>query len=169
MHYNFSYKEMENAVLLAADLFSRIYVTEHRDDCQTTAAIIIREAVEMERWLQNDEISSDEYLDRLDEWERKMEHRYGLTHEEPEQPKPWEFDEQAFIDRYVTKAGGNDELGYIDDICKLLDGEAEPGDAASTGGYANMSTTELRAELKRLTRQVLHDGIDEYVDENYMD
>ena len=43
--------------------------------------------------------------------------------------EPWEFDELAFIEKYCPMEGGNDYLGWIDDICKLLDGEAEPGDA----------------------------------------
>ena len=79
----------------------------------------------------------------------------------------WEFDEQAFIEEYCPMAGGNDYLGWIDDIQKLLDGEAEPGDSASTGDYANMSEEELRKELKRLTRIVLRQAVDEYVERNY--
>ena len=79
----------------------------------------------------------------------------------------WEFDEQAFIEQYCPMEGGNDYLGWIDDISKLLHGEAEPGDAASTGDYANMSEEDLRAELKRLTAIVLHQAVDEYVKRNY--
>lgn len=81
--------------------------------------------------------------------------------------KPWEFDEQAFIEKYCPMEGGNDYLGWIDDICKLLDGEACPGDAASTGDYAGMSEEELRKELKRLTAIVLHQAVDRYVEQNY--
>ena len=79
----------------------------------------------------------------------------------------WEFDEQAFVEQYCPMEGGNDCLGWIDDICKLLDGEAEPGDAASTGEYAECSEEELRQELKRLTAIVLHQAVDEYVKKNY--
>ena len=81
--------------------------------------------------------------------------------------EPWEFDEQAFIELYCPMEGGNDYLGWIDDIYKLLHGEAEPGDAASTGDYANMSEEELRAELKRLTAIMLHQAVDRYVGQNY--
>ena len=77
------------------------------------------------------------------------------------------FSEEDFISQYCPMAGGNDYLGWIDDICKLLDGEAEPGDAASTGEYATMSEDELRKELKRLTAIVLHQAVDEYVERNY--
>lgn len=79
----------------------------------------------------------------------------------------WEFDEQTFIERYCPMEGGNDYLGWIDDICKLLDGEAEPGDAASTGEYAGLTEEELRKELKRLTAIVLHQAVDRYVEQYY--
>lgn len=84
-----------------------------------------------------------------------------------QEPEPWVFDEQAFIDQYCPKEGGNDYLGWIDDICKLLDGEAESGDAASTGEYANWSEDELRNELKKLKRIVLKQAVDRYIKENY--
>lgn len=83
------------------------------------------------------------------------------------EPAEWEFDEQTFIERYCPMEGGNDYLGWIDDICKLLDGEAEPGDAASTGEYAGLSEPELRKELKRLTAIVLHQAVDRYVEQYY--
>ena len=79
----------------------------------------------------------------------------------------WEFDEQAFIEEYCPMAGGNDYLGWIEDIEKILNGETEPGDAASTGDYAHMSEPELRKELKRLIRIVLRQAVDEYVERNY--
>jgi len=79
----------------------------------------------------------------------------------------WKFDEQAFIERYCPMEGGNDYLGWIDDIHKLLHGEAEPGDAASTGDYADMDADELHKELKRLTAIVLHQAVDRYMEENY--
>lgn len=81
--------------------------------------------------------------------------------------KPWEFSEQDFIEEYCPMEGGNDYLGWIEDIHKLLGGEAEPGDSASTGDYARMSDEELRRELKRLTRIVLRQALDEYVERNY--
>lgn len=90
-----------------------------------------------------------------------------VSQPEKKEPKPWEFDEQAFIEQYCPMAGGNDYLGWIDDICKLLDGEAEPGDAASTGDYADCSEEELRKELKRLTTIVLTQAVESYVEENY--
>lgn len=78
-----------------------------------------------------------------------------------------EFDEQAFIERYCPMEGGNDYLGWIDDIHKLLDGEAEPGDAASTGDYAGLSEDELKSELHRLKGIVLQQAFDRYMYLNY--
>ena len=96
--------------------------------------------------------------------------RLGIE-DEPVEPKKrereWQFDEQAFIEKYCPMAGGNDYLGWIDDIYKLLNGETEEGDAASTGEYANMSEDELRKELKRLTCIVLKQAVDEYVERFY--
>jgi len=88
-----------------------------------------------------------------------------LSGKSTQESKPWKFDEQAFIGQYCPMEGGNDYLGWIDDICKLLDGEAEPGDAASTGEYADYTEEELRKELKRLTTIVLHQAVDEYVNQ----
>lgn len=90
-----------------------------------------------------------------------------VSQPEKKEPEPWQFDEQVFIERYCPMEGGNDYLGWIDDICKLLDGEAEPGDAASTGEYADCTEEELRKELKRLTTIVLHQAVDEYVNRKY--
>ena len=92
-----------------------------------------------------------------------------VSQPEKKEPEPWQFDEQAFIERYCPMEGGNDYLGWIDDICKLLDGEAEPGDAASTGEYAGYTEEELRKELKRLTTIVLTQAVERYVDDEYMD
>ena len=87
--------------------------------------------------------------------------------EEPAKEKPWEFNEEDFISQYCPIEGGNDYLGWIDDIHKLLDGEAEPGDAASTGEYAKLSEDELRKELERLKGIVLRQAFDRYMEENY--
>lgn len=91
----------------------------------------------------------------------------GKPVEPKKREREWQFDEQKFIEEYCPMAGGNDYLGWIDDICKLLDGETEEGDAASTGEYANMSEDELRKELKRLTCIVLKQAVDEYVEHFY--
>lgn len=96
-----------------------------------------------------------------------MESWCYVSQPEKKEPEPWQFDEQAFIEDYCPMEGGNDYLGWIDDIYKLLDGEAEPGDAASTGEYADCTEEELRKELKRLTAIVLHQAVDEYVNRKY--
>lgn len=167
MARTYTKKEMENAVMLAADLYQRLYNADTTPGGSLEVTnVIIDEACRMEKWLVKTYGEDDDcYLDRLEEYEEMMEDRYDL----PDVPaeKPWEFDEQAFIERYCPMEGGNDYLGWIDDIYKLLHGEAEPGDAASTGDYASMSEGELRKELKRLTAIVLHQAVDRYVDKNY--
>lgn len=167
MAKKYSQKEMENAVMLAGDLYRRFYNAPTTPGGSLEVAnVIIDEAVKMEKWLTEKYGPDDEeYLDRLEEYEAMLEKEYDLP--KPKEPEPWTFDEQAFIEEYCPMEGGNDYLGWIDDICKLLNGEAEPGDAASTGDYANLSEDELRKELKRLTRIVLHQAIDEYVERNY--
>lgn len=115
---------------------------------------------------------SDAWNDTDDEEQRVPEVKNTwcyVSQPEKKEPEPWRFDEQAFIERYCPMEGGNDYLGWIDDICKLLDGEAEPGDAASTGEYADYTKEELRKELKRLTTIVLTQAVERYVDDEYMD
>ena len=76
------------------------------------------------------------------------------------------FDEQSFIERYHPNYNC-DEIAYIDDICKLLDGEAEEGDAASTGQFAHLDEAALQKELDRLQREVLEDAFRHYLDVKY--
>lgn len=112
----------------------------------------------------------DAWNETDDDEQRMLDIKYTwcyVSQPEKKEPKPWEFDEQAFIELYCPMAGGNDYLGWIDDIYKLLNGEAEEGDAASTGDYANCSKEELRIELKRLTTIVLTQAVESYVEENY--
>ena len=153
--------------MIAGDLYQKFYnAASTPGGSLEVANVIIDEAVKMEKWLTEKYGPDDEeYLDRLDEYEKMLEEKYELP--KPKEPEPWTFDEQVFIEEYCPMAGGNDYLGWIDDIYKLLNGEAEPGDAASTGDYANLSEDELRKELKRLTRIVLHQAVDEYVERNY--
>ena len=56
---------------------------------------------------------------------------------------------------------------YIDDICKLLDGECEEGDAASTGEFAHLDRESLEKELARLQREVLEEAFRNYLDIKY--
>ena len=153
--------------MLAADLYQRLYNSSATNGgALEVAGTVIDEACRMEAWLTGKySKDDDQYLDRLEEYEGMMVEKYGLE-DEPKQEE-WEFDEQTFIERYCPMEGGNDYLGWIDDISKLLDGEAEPGDAASTGEYAGLTEAELRKELKRLTAIVLHQAVDRYVEQNY--
>ena len=76
------------------------------------------------------------------------------------------IDEQSFIERYHPDYNC-DEIAYIDDICKLLNGEAEEGDAASTGEFADWSEEALEKELARLQREVLEEAFRNYLDIKY--
>lgn len=162
----FTRKQMENAVMLAADLYQRLYNSPATDGgALEVTRTIIDEACRMDAWLTGKYGKDDQYLDRLEEYESLLIEKYELK-DEPKQTA-CAFDEQTFIEYYCPMEGGNDYLGQIDDICKLLDGEAEPGDAASTGDYAGLSEPELRKELKRLTAIVLHQAVNRYVEQNY--
>ncbi len=76
----FTQKQMENAVMLAADLYQRIYnETSIGGDALTVAGIFIDEAVMMEDWLTKKYGEDDEeYLDRLEEYEEMLEEKYNL-------------------------------------------------------------------------------------------
>ena len=76
------------------------------------------------------------------------------------------IDEQSFIERYHPDYNCN-EIAYIDDICKLLDGECEEGDAASTGESAHLDRESLEKELARLQREVLEEAFRNYLDIKY--
>jgi len=93
MKERFTRREMENAVLLAADLYQRMY-----DDPQfeggslEVAQLIIEEAVMMERWLTKKYGKDDDsYLDRLEEYERMMVAKYDLRLPQVTEPKEMEF------------------------------------------------------------------------------
>lgn len=77
-----------------------------------------------------------------------------------------DFDEQSFIEQYHPDYNCN-EIAYIDDIVKLLNGEAEEGDAASTGEFADWSEEALEEELARLQREVLEEAFQNYLNINY--
>lgn len=78
----FTRKQMENAVMLAADLYQRIYnETSIGGDALTVAGMFIDEACKMEDWLTKKYGEDDEeYLDRLEEYEAMMEQEYDLPH-----------------------------------------------------------------------------------------
>lgn len=79
MERNYSQKEMENAVMLAADLYKRMYDSQVDGGSLEVANVIIDEAVKMEKWLTEKYGPDDEeYLDRLDEYEKMLEEKYDL-------------------------------------------------------------------------------------------
>lgn len=83
---SFTRKQMENAVMLAADLYQRMYNSPETDGgAQAVAGAIIDEACRMESWLvgkYGDD--DDQYLDRLEEYEGMMVEKYELK-DEPKQ------------------------------------------------------------------------------------
>lgn len=89
----FTRKQMENAVMLAADLYQRIYnETSIGGDALTVAGMFIEEACKMEDWLTKKYGEDDEeYLDRLEEYEAMMEKEYGLRLPEETDAKEYEF------------------------------------------------------------------------------
>lgn len=80
MEKKYSYKEVENAVLLAADLFQRLYMAPTTPgNSQEVAGVIMDEAVKMEKWLvEKYGENNDEYLDHLEEYEAMLEKKYNL-------------------------------------------------------------------------------------------
>ena len=79
MANNYSYKDMENAVMLAGDLYQRLYDSRVDGGAQEVAQVIINEAVRMERWLVEKYGEDDEeYLDHLEEYEKRLEEENDL-------------------------------------------------------------------------------------------
>lgn len=93
MAKRFTRREMENAVLLAADLYQRMYNSPETDGgSQEVACNIIEEAVMMEQWLVKKYGKDDDsYLDRLEEYERIMVAKYDLRLPQVTEPKEVEF------------------------------------------------------------------------------
>ena len=76
---NYSHKDMENAVMLAGDLYQRLYDSRVDGGALEVAQVIINEAVRMKRWLVEKYGEDDEeYLDRLEEYEKRLEEEYDL-------------------------------------------------------------------------------------------
>ena len=84
MARTYTKKEMENAVMLAADLYQRMYNSSETDGgAVEVAGAIIEEAVNMEKWLTEKYGKDDDcYLDRLEEYEEMMVKKYELNEEE---------------------------------------------------------------------------------------
>ena len=84
MTRTYTRKQMENAVMLAADLYQRMYNSPETDGgALEVAGAIIEEAVNMETWLTEKYGDDDDcYLDRLEEYEAMMVKKYELNEEE---------------------------------------------------------------------------------------
>lgn len=81
----YTQRQMENAVMLAASLYQRMYDKPSIEGgALEVAGIIIREAVAMEEWITANYGADDDcYLDRVEEYEKMMEKKYGLEEERP--------------------------------------------------------------------------------------
>lgn len=77
------------------------------------------------------------------------------------------MDEQDFLENWHPNYYQCDDIAWLDDISKLLDGEAEEGDSASTGEYAKLTREELNMEYGRLMRKVLREAFENYLYINY--
>lgn len=77
----FTRKQMENAVMLAADLYKRLYDSEAvQGGALEVAGELIEEAVNMESWLTKKYGEDDDcYLDRLEEYEEMMKEKYAIN------------------------------------------------------------------------------------------
>ena len=84
---------MENAVMLAADLYQQMYDSPETDGGALEVAVtIIEEAVQMETWLVGKYgEDNDEYLDRLEEYEAMMVQKYDLRLPKVTEPEEMEF------------------------------------------------------------------------------
>ena len=80
MEKKYSQKEMENAVMLAGDLYQRLYNKSSIKGCTLDVVqVIIHEAVKMEEWIvENYGPDDEDYLSRVEEYEAMLEKKYGL-------------------------------------------------------------------------------------------
>lgn len=84
MEKKYSRKEMENAVMLAADLYRRFYnAPTTPGGSLEVAGVVIDEAVKMERWLTKKYGPDDDcYLDRLEEYEAMLVKEHDLPEDD---------------------------------------------------------------------------------------
>ena len=88
----FTRKQMENAVMLAGDLYQRLYDSRVDGGALEVAGTIIEEAVQMETWIVGKYGEDDEeYLDRLEEYEAMMVQKYDLRLPKVTEPEAMEF------------------------------------------------------------------------------
>lgn len=94
MARTYTKKEMENAVMLAADLYQRLYNADSTPGGSLEVAnVIIDEACRMEKWLVKTYGEDDDsYLDRLEEYEAMMVKKYELDDRLPEITEPREVE-----------------------------------------------------------------------------
>ena len=115
----FTRKQMENAVMLAADLYQRLYNSPVTDGgALEVAGTVIEEACRMEAWLAKYGKDDDQYLDRLEEYETLLKKKYGLD----EQPK-----QKIWIVTYVRLSDSDYEANGDSEcyVCGTLEAAKE--------------------------------------------
>ena len=128
MEKKYSHKEMENAVMLAADLYKRMYDSQVDGGSLEVANVIIDEAVKMEKWLVEKYGPDDEeYLDRLEEYEAMMVKEYGL------EEKDSGYFSIGCLHRDDLEAAGFDASNVDDDTMDRL--ADKMGDAYVSNGF----------------------------------
>ena len=76
----YTHKQMENAILLSADLYQKVYASEIDGGSLEVAQTFIEEACEMEKWIAKKYgEEDDDYLDHLEEYEVMLEEKYELN------------------------------------------------------------------------------------------
>jgi len=142
---------MENAVMLAADLYQQMYDSPETDGgALEVAGTIIEEAVQMETWLVGKYGEDDEeYLDRLEEYEAMVVQKYDLR-----LPKVMEPEAMEFYSIEPDGKGGKQihVLGYC----------YTEGDDQGEGPWRNVEYTFFIEPLQEFIDHLLED-------ENYVD
>lgn len=85
----------------------------------------------------------------------------------------YEFNEEAFVERYLKGYSSSEDIAAIDDISCVLDGEyGDDYDKVARledEGYFDMSINELVAEKEMLEFKVLREAFDDYLKEHHME
>lgn len=128
MEKKYSQKQMENAVMLAAGLYQRLYNESGiKGSSLDVAMTIIHEACKMEEWITEKYGEDDEeYLDRLEEYEKILAERYDLA--EPKDPEQWQQrqDRMVQIRKLWRQLDGTEQVDLMTEFYfGLMDSEKD--------------------------------------------
>lgn len=174
----FTRKQMENAVMLAADLYQRIYnETSIGGDALTVAGMFIEEACKMEDWLTRKYGEDDEeYLDRLEEYEAMMEKEYGLRLPEETDAKEYEFysiepdgkgGKQIHVLGYCYHEGcwhNVEYTGFIEPLQEFIEHLKEFSELYADENYVDNRASELQQYQGEYNDGEMRDIINQYFD-----